>query len=83
MKYHAKYESANTKFQFWKKDNHPVEVTSPRWIKARFDYIHYNPVVAGLVDLPEYYVYSSARDYITLTQGLVLVDLMEVDYHHS
>ncbi len=64
FKYFGKYESRNKKFQFWKKDNHPVELVSPKWIKARFDYIHYNPVQAGLVELPEHYVYSSARFYI-------------------
>lgn len=81
MKYHAKYQGMNEKFQFWQKGNHPVEVTSPRWIKSRFDYIHYNPVVAGLVDEPEYYVYSSARDYVNNSPGLVLITPIEVDYH--
>ncbi|MEX1138542.1 MAG: hypothetical protein WEB33_10185 [Bacteroidota bacterium] len=31
---------------------------------SRLDYIHSNPVKAGLVDLPENYIYSSARNYI-------------------
>jgi putative transposase len=28
------------------------------------NYIHNNPVEAGIVDKPEDYLYSSARDYI-------------------
>jgi len=35
MKYYAKYENRNTKFQLGKKDNHPVELVSIKWIKAR------------------------------------------------
>jgi putative transposase len=33
--------------------------------KEKPDYIHYNPVVAGLSDLPEEYKYSSALFYET------------------
>lgn len=32
-------------------------------IDQRLDYVHYNPVEAGLVIHPEDYPYSSARDY--------------------
>jgi REP element-mobilizing transposase RayT len=80
MKYYGKYESRNTKFQFWKKDNHPVELFSPKWIKARFDYIHYNPVQAGLVELPEHYVYSSAKYYVKNEEGLVKIAYLDADY---
>jgi len=34
-----------------------------------FDYIHQNPVVAGLVDHPEEWQYSSYRDYAGLRNG--------------
>ena len=81
MKYFAKYNSNNTNYQFWKRDNYPVELSSPRWIKARFDYIHLNPVRAGLVNLPEHYVYSSAKDYVQNEVGLVEISRIEADYH--
>jgi len=81
MKYHAKYESRNTKLQFWKKDNYPIELASAKWIKARFDYIHYNPVQAGLVELPEHYVYSSASYYVKNEEGRVVIDRLEADYN--
>jgi hypothetical protein len=39
-------------------------------IKEKIDYIHQNPVEAGLVYKPEDYVYSSATDYAG-EQGLL------------
>ncbi len=53
----------NTTFQFWQQDNHPVELDNNSMIDQRVDYIHNNPVKAGIVNKPEDYVYSSARDY--------------------
>jgi hypothetical protein len=36
------------------------------------NYIHMNPVVAGLVEKPEHYLYSSAKDYhATMKCGLL------------
>jgi putative transposase len=55
--------SRNTIFQFWRQDNHPVELYSPQFIFQRLNYIHNNPVEAGIVEQPEHYLYSSARDY--------------------
>ena len=43
-------------------------------IAGRMVYIHDNPVKAGLVEKPEDYLYSSARNY----SGLKVV--IEVDY---
>ena len=45
-------------------------------LTQKLDYIHDNPVRNGLVDLPEHYVFSSARDYYTDQKGLVLVELL-------
>ncbi len=36
---------------------------SNKFIKQKVDYIHNNPVKAGLVDKPEEYLFSSARNY--------------------
>ena len=56
--------SRNKNFQFWLQDNQPMELYSPAFIGQKMNYIHYNPVEAGIVDKPEEYLYSSARDYI-------------------
>jgi putative transposase len=34
-----------------------------RVAKQKIDYMHYNPVKAGLCELPEHYRFSSARYY--------------------
>jgi len=50
-------------YQFWRHDNHPVELWSNKVIAEKINYIHYNPVEAGLVFRAEDYLYSSAVDY--------------------
>jgi hypothetical protein len=41
----------------------------------KLNYIHQNPVRAGIVAEAEHYLYSSAKDY-TGRKGLIDVDLM-------
>jgi putative transposase len=55
--------SRNSDFQFWRQDNQPKELYSPAFVFQKLNYIHNNPVEAGIVDKPEEYLYSSARDY--------------------
>jgi|SRR6185437_10480072 len=50
----------NKEYMFWQKTNHPVELFSAKVMEQKINYIHNNPVEAGIVDSPEYYVYSSA-----------------------
>ena len=44
-------------------------------IDQKLHYIHWNPVEAGLVQYPEDYLYSSARDYAGI-KGRVDVELL-------
>lgn len=62
----------NEKFQFWQQDNHPLELFGSTFIEQKLNYIHNNPVEAGLVDFPEQFRYSSGRDYAG-TKGLLEV----------
>ncbi len=55
--------SRNTRFQFWRQDNRPMELYSGKFIIQKMNYVHNNPVEAGIVVNPEYYLYSSAKDY--------------------
>ena len=59
----GKRNSRNTNYQFWRQDNQPKECYSPEFTIQKLNYIHNNPVEAGIVDKPEEYLYSSARDY--------------------
>lgn len=71
----AKKHSRNKKHQFWQQNNHPEELLSNKFIKQKIQYIHENPVRAGLVTLPEDYRYSSARNYTGLESELEIITL--------
>lgn len=68
--------SRNTTYQFWRQENQPKELYSPVFSVQKLQYIHNNPVTAGLVDRPEDYLYSSARDYC----GQHNVGLLEIQW---
>lgn len=53
----------NTNYQFWIQNNHPVELDSNQLIEQKLNYIHNNPVIAGIVNDAEHYIYSSASAY--------------------
>jgi len=55
--------SNNSSYQFWQQYNQYKEVYSKAFAYQKFDYIHNNPVEAGLVDKAGEYVYSSGRDH--------------------
>ena len=77
FKYYAKYNKRNKEYQFWQQDNHPIELISPKWINQKIDYIHFNPVQAGIVDKAEEYLYSSARNYRN-REGLIEVEVLDI-----
>lgn len=52
-----------SKYQFWQHHNKPIELWSNYVIKQKIDYVHNNPVLAGLAVSPEDWKYSSARNF--------------------
>jgi len=68
-------KSWNKTYQFWRQDNQPQELYSPAFIFQKINYIHNNPVEAGIVEKPEHYLYSSAKDYFQ-TRKCGLLDLV-------
>lgn len=71
---HGEHNSRNQQFQFWQQELHPFEVFSNSVYGQKLNYIHDNPVKAGIVDKPESYMFSSARDYI-LGKGCGLLEV--------
>ena len=65
FKYHAKFKESQYN-QIWTNDNHAELIYSEKFIRQKLDYIHSNPVKAGIVERPEDYLYSSARNYAEL-----------------
>jgi len=52
----------NETYQFWQQNNHPIALSTKEMVEQRLDYLHNNPVEAGLVDEAHKYLYSSAVD---------------------
>ena len=51
------------KFKVWQDGNHPIQLETNEFLESKLRYIHCNPVEEEIVDEPEFYWYSSARDY--------------------
>ena len=52
--------SKNKEYQLWRNDNHPIALTNSLMVDQKIDYIENNPVMEGIVESPEDYLYSSA-----------------------
>jgi REP element-mobilizing transposase RayT len=69
--------SRNSDYQFWQQDNQPKIIYTPEFAAQKLDYIHNNPVEAGIVEKAEEYIYSSARDYYYGKQcGLIKIEYL-------
>ena len=58
-----KVKSKDRKYQIWKRNALSIELITDKVYQQKLDYIHYNPVNAGLCNFPEEYRYSSASLY--------------------
>lgn len=58
---------------FWEEGYHGVEITSKSFYNSKMDYIHYNPVKAGLVEKEEEYLWSSCRDIYGTSKGKIVL----------
>ncbi|MEI6851907.1 MAG: transposase [Bacteroidota bacterium] len=76
--FEASKRKRNKDFQVWIQNSHSVEVYSNEFLRQKVEYIHYNPVRAGIVEKPEDYLYSSARDYAGLD---CLIEVIKVDIY--
>jgi putative transposase len=70
----GKKNSNNEHYQFWQQDNHPIELTTNGMLEQRLNYLHENPVKAGIVHEPQDYVYSSAIDYYSEQKGKIEIE---------
>lgn len=60
FRYAGSRNSNNITYQFWKQDYHAVQIANVKMLQQRREYLHYNPVRAGIADRQEDNVYSSA-----------------------
>ena len=64
-------------YKVWQDGNHPELLFSAKFMEQKLDYLHSNPVADEIVDEPEEYRYSSARDYYSNKKGYLEVELIE------
>ena len=64
-----------SRFKVWQDGNQPKGIETNEFLDEKLDYIHNNPVMDEIVDEPEHYLFSSARDYAG-NIGLLHVDLL-------
>lgn len=77
FKDYALKNSNNEVYQFWQRSNKPIELISPKWINQKLNYIHQNPVKAGIVFEAHHYLYSSATNFINKSSilNVIVLDL--------
>jgi hypothetical protein len=75
FRYYAKYNKRSENYQVWTHENHAVELSTNEMIDSRIDYIHNNPVRAGIVEHDYEYLYSSARNYAELSSKIEISEL--------
>ncbi|MEI6222679.1 MAG: transposase [bacterium] len=61
MQQHGSSNPSNTQYQFWIQDDGAIEIRSDAFLKQKLEYIHNNPVRAGIVERAPDYYWSSAR----------------------
>ena len=69
--------SRNKNYQFWQYGNHAEEIYSEKFMWTKIDYIHFNPVKAGIVTKPQDYIFSSASNYID-GKGIIDIELVQI-----
>ncbi len=75
--YAGRSNSNNSKYQVWQQHSHPLEINTSEKLINFLNYIHQNPVKAGIVLSPEDYLYSSAPNYAGNIELLIDVILVE------
>jgi len=63
-------------YQVWQEGSHPEAIFTEKFARQKMDYIHVNPVKAGLVETADQWLYSSARAYLLGKETYPPTDLL-------
>ena len=63
LAFYKKKHKVKSQYQVWQEGSHPQLILTEKIFRQKIEYVHNNPVKRGLVDLPEHWRYSSARNY--------------------
>ncbi len=68
-----KVNKYDREYQIWKREPLSIELITESMFIQKLEYIHYNPVSAGLCKIPEEYYYSSAKFYLDGTNSFEML----------
>ena len=71
FRFSGQTNASNEVDQFWQSDYHPVALDTEEKMRQKLNYLHENPVRAGIVWEAQQYRYSSAIDYYEQKAGLL------------
>ena len=75
--YAGKFDPKIKDYRFWQEGLHPIELTTGKFIEQKLNYVHQNPVEAGIVYRAEDYILSSAAEYAGEHTGILDVIVIE------
>jgi REP element-mobilizing transposase RayT len=65
-------------YQVWQEGSHPEAIFTEKFAQQKLDYIHLNPIRAGLVNTADQWPFSSARAYLLGEETYPPTDLLFV-----
>jgi len=68
----------NQKYKVWMDRFDDLIIISDKQFRIKINYIHFNPVKAKLVNEPEDFIYSSARNYLKNDQTIINITTVGV-----
>ena len=71
FRYAGNNDKKITNYRLWQEGYHPEQIYTYGFYKQKLDYIHLNPVKAGMVRRPERYKYSSMAEYMLEMPGII------------
>ena len=64
FEFYKKRYKKKSQYQIWQEGIHPKLIQTKEMLFQKIEYIHYNPVLRGYVNVAEHWCYSSARNYL-------------------
>jgi putative transposase len=70
-----KTQKRNHSFTVWQKKVTSIDLTSPKFIRQKLNYVHLNPIRAGLCEHPAKWKWSSYHAYLRHEKGEVPIEM--------
>ena len=78
LAYYKKRHKKGSIHQVWQEGFHPQLLVTEEMLIQKINYLHKNPVKRGFVDSPEYWRFSSARNYLLNDHSIIEVEVLSV-----